>query len=882
MPAEIDDKQQFLARENELARLHGFMEEAFAGKGCICFVTGDPGAGKSALLAAFARQAIEAHPDIVIAAGDCNPQSGSEEPYLPFREILSDLTDENSHKSGPDSIEHPSSGFLQTARRVVSEHGPDLIDIFIPGGALLTRVGAQAAQQLNKRRREASQISASGVGIDQGHLFEQYTNVLLRLSSQHPLILFIDDLHWADEASINLLFHLSRRLVEVPVLIVGAYRGAEVAIELWPKGQALAGKLNELKRYHGDVWVDLYQIGPDQARAFTQALIDAEPNRLDAGFCNALFRWTGGQALFTVELLRHMKDAGHLKKDSEGYWTATGELSWESLPARIDGVISQRVAALNEAERQLLEAASVAGESFLADVVAEAISQDVREVIRSLSGALTRKFGLVTAQGFEQAAGQRVARYQFRHNLFRDFFYLRLDPIERVLLHEAVALALEGLYQDETMDRAAQLAFHFGEASLVGKATQYRVVAGHRARENYANAEALLHYRAAAGFLANVSGKEMDAPRRDRMLAEVLGGMGLVLQLDGRFEEAKDTFAQALDLTPEAEHLSRANLLRGIAGGLERLRLNELASSELAQAAELLGEPQAEFSPDWWSTWLSVTMDRIRVFYWAGDVESMSPLLDQLEKVIDEKGNAHQRCHFWIGQAMRGYRVDRYRPSAATMLAAEKALSASREEDHLLDLSSSLFGCGFVRMMCFEPRKAIPCLQEALEISKRCGDRHLQARNLAYLLNSHRIDGDVEAVASCLPRALDAATDCDMQDYIGVAVATRAWLAFHQADMPATERHARAALECWMEHAPRYPMKWMALFPLLAATVGCKDLNVAIGSAKQLIDPVQARLPGVLEESLATALQRSKEGHQDASRVALQQALHLAQEAQYL
>ncbi|MCJ7558041.1 MAG: AAA family ATPase, partial [Gammaproteobacteria bacterium] len=791
------------------------MNRAFAGDGCICFVTGEPGAGKSALLEAFAWQAKQAYPELVIAAGDCNPQIGSQEPYLPFREILADFTDENARQSGPDGVDRPSSRFLQAARRVVVEHGPDLIDIFIPGGALITRVGAQAARQVRNRRREAGQIKAIQAGIDQGHLFEQYTNVLHRLSSRQPLMLFIDDLHWADEASVNLLFHLSRRLNDVPVLLVGAYRGADLATEQLA-GQALAGKLNEFKRDHGDVWVDLRHIDPGQALAFTQALIDAEPNRLDERFREALFRRTGGQALFTVELLRHMKEAGHLQKSPDGYWETAEVLSWEGLPARIEGVISERAATLDEAERQLLEAASVMGESFLADVVAQATDRNTQEVIRSLSGALTRKFGLVIAEGFEQTAGQRVARYHFRHNLFQEYFYHRLDPIERVLLHEAVGLALEVLYQDASAEHAAQLAWHFGVAGLADKAIRYHVQAGHRARDKYANAEALAHYRPAVSLLENTSGPEFEAPRSDHLLAELWGEMGRVLQLDGQFEAAKNAFAKALELTPETEQLVRVHLHRGIAGALERLRAHARATSELAQAAELLGAPGAEYAEDWWSSWISVTMDRVRVYYWAGDVEAMSPLLDQLGDVIEQRGNAHQRCHFWTGQAMRGYRVDRYRPSAATLAAVEKALAASREEDHLLDLSGSLFGMGFATMMCLEPGKAIPYLQEALEIAQRCGDRHMRARNLAYLLNSYRLEGNVEAVQGCLPLALAAATDCDMQDYIGVAEATSAWLAYRLADMPAAERRARAALERWSVHAPRYPMKWMALFPLLA------------------------------------------------------------------
>jgi len=168
----------FVAREVELLRLHGFIEQSINGGGAVCFVTGEPGAGKSTLLGEFSRQALGKYPELVLASGDCNPQTGIIDPYLPFREIMSRLTGaEESQTDRPDDAGH-SNRFFQAAARMLSEHGPDLIDIFVPGGALVTRLGAQAAskfhaRQQGKSKRAMGDILQTDGDLEQTQLLEQ-------------------------------------------------------------------------------------------------------------------------------------------------------------------------------------------------------------------------------------------------------------------------------------------------------------------------------------------------------------------------------------------------------------------------------------------------------------------------------------------------------------------------------------------------------------------------------------------------------------------------------------------------------------------------------------------------------------------------------------
>ena len=158
--------------------------------------------------------------------------------------------------------------------------------------------------------------------------------------------MILDDLQWADAASIGLLFHLGRRLDESRILILGAYRPDEVALGRDGQRHPLEKALAELKRYQGDVSVDLDRTVVAEGRGFVDAYLDAGPNSLDEAFREALYRRTGGHPLFVVELLQAMRERGALSQDATGHWAATPALDWNTLPARVEGVIEERVGRL--------------------------------------------------------------------------------------------------------------------------------------------------------------------------------------------------------------------------------------------------------------------------------------------------------------------------------------------------------------------------------------------------------------------------------------------------------------------------------------------------------------------------------------------------------
>jgi tetratricopeptide (TPR) repeat protein len=339
---------------------------------------------------------------------------------------------------------------------------------------------------------------------EQSRIFEQYTAFLQRLSTKTPLILFLDDLQWADGASLGLLFHLGRRVETSRILILGAYRPDDVALGRGGQRHPLEPVVHELTRYRGDVSIELDAIPETVSRQFVDALLDAEPNRLDEAFREALFHQTGGHALFTVELIRDMQERGGLVRGDDGGWIEGSSLDWDVLPAKVEGVIAERIDRLDEELREMLTVASVEGEQFTAEVIARVQVMAEREAIRQLSNDLQRQHRLVSALGLVQLGDLRLSLYRFLHNLFQQYLYGGLGEAERVYLHRDVGSVLEGLFDGQTEEIAAQLARHFEEGGMPAKAATYRLHAGNRAHRMSAHQEATGHLTRGLELLASV------------------------------------------------------------------------------------------------------------------------------------------------------------------------------------------------------------------------------------------------------------------------------------------------------------------------------------------------------------------------------------------
>jgi tRNA A-37 threonylcarbamoyl transferase component Bud32/tetratricopeptide (TPR) repeat protein/energy-coupling factor transporter ATP-binding protein EcfA2 len=888
----LDEHEPFcVGRGRELAKLDKFLDLTLSEKGEMIFITGEAGSGKTTLIRTFEYLAQKRREDLIVARGKCDAHTGIGDPYLPFRDVLSMLTGEVEAMwaAGAITKEHATRlwNFLPLSIQALVEAGPDLIGRFVPGETLVKRAGAftsnRASWWTHFKKQVKGKTAATASHLQQSDLFKQFTTVLQTLSRQQPLLIILDDLQWADAGSISLLFHLGRRIERDRILIVGTYRSTEVALGRSGERHPLASVINECQGIFGDFKIELDQAA---GRHFINAFIDTEPNRVSASFRDTLFQQTEGHALFTVELLHGMQEQGVLVRDQEGMWIEGSALNWNTLPARVDAVVGERIERLPENLKKLLVTASVEGEEFVAEVVARLHGTNELEMIRLLSADLEKHHNLVSAQGIQRMNGQRLSLYRFRHVLFQKYLYNSLDEIERAYLHEEAGAALENLYGERADEIAVQLARHFREAGIAEKAVDYLIKAAKQARQVYANAEALAHYQQALALIKQASWPKTKPEQRQELTAQILEGLGDIQTTTGQHEEARASFQEALKQGPQHNVIWQSRLYRKVGKTFEVQRRFDEALQTYKLAESVLGPEQEQHPGDWWHEWIEAQAERIWMHYWQAQLSEMNELAGKVRPAVEQYGNPAQRARFFNGLTLMGYRRSRYVISDEIIAHSRAAFSASRESKNLISLGMSCFLLGFSLLWRGDLDEAEERMQESLKLAERTGDVVLQSRCLTYLTVLYRKRGEIEKVRQNIPRCETVASAGQMIEYLATAKANTAWVAWREGNLPEVITNGQAALETWQQlpagHAST-AFRWTAFWPLIGVSITQDQISEAIDYARGLLDSSQMmRVPEALTAVLEKAIYTWQGGDAKETCTNLNQALELAQKMGYL
>jgi tetratricopeptide (TPR) repeat protein len=584
----MDVHPHFVGRDAQLDRLQGYLDLAVSGQGQVCFVTGEAGSGKSALVNVFAQKAQAKDENSIFAVGHCDAFTGMGDPYLPFRELLDMLTGnvEASVAQGSSTNENADRirKLIQFSGETLIEFGPNLVGLFVPGATLAMRVGryigkksglGKKLSQLVEGKQDDEDLQIEG--IDKSRIVEQYVDVIRKLSSKKTLLIVLEDLHWADEASCGLLFSLSRKLKTSSVLIIGTYRPVEIKLGRSENRHPLEKAVNEIRRERGDITIDLETTMQKTGMEFVNSYLDSEPNQYDAAFRHGLFEHTGGHPLFTVELMRNMREHGDVFRNDDGMWLNRTDLDWDRFPGRVEGVIEEQISRVGESLRKDLTIACVEGEIFTAEVLAHIHEEGSRDVVKRISGSLQDQHMLVLSQGIDHIAEQRLSRYRFRHNLIQNYLYNTIDEAERTYLHEDVGIALETLFGENQGEIAGLLARHFEIAGLAEKASHYLVLAGNEAYRRFGYVEAIGLYDRALNVIKH-------DPQNADVLNQLYLQRGRAMELVGRYDDA---IANYKDLNALGEDLGEDRLILGSTIARTTLHSTPNPQKDLPQAERL-------------------------------------------------------------------------------------------------------------------------------------------------------------------------------------------------------------------------------------------------------------------------------------------------------
>lgn len=698
---ETETAPVFVARTRELAKLKAALASARAGQGQIIFLVGGAGRGKTQLAQEFSRLAQTEDEELIVVSGFCDAMTGIGDPYLPFRGALTMLTGDIEAKWAGGLISRSHARRLWESLPItlpaLVHQAPDLIGSFAPAAALQEQAAAVASpaepwfHQLNTLLTTERET-----GLEQQRIFSQYTALLKAIADQRPLLLIIEDLHWVDAASSGLLFHLSREIGDSRILILGTYRPEEVSLGWLDDQHPLAAVVSELKRQHGDIWLDMDDLMAVDGRHFVDAYLDTQPNKLDEAFREALFSHTGGYALFTVELLRDMQDRGELVLDQDGAWMVAQTIDWQTLPVKVEGVIEKRIERLDKTCQDSLTIASVEGEIFTAEVIARVKEMDERQMVQQLSRELDKKHRLISAQSLERVGQQRLSRYRFRHHLFQHYLYHTLDELERGYLHEAVGNVLELMFDGRTEEVAVQLAWHFQEAGLVTKAISYLQSAGDSAARVYAHTEAITSYRQALSLI-----KEHQVGQQH--LTHLFSCLGRVLELSAQFDAALATY------------------------------------EEMVRRGQQLADPHLE---------LAGFMAQVTLYATPNPIHDpiKGPALGQetlslARKLGDQAAEAKTLWNLALGGMWSGRTHE-------GIVYAEQAVSLARKLDLTELLAYALNDLGMLYAAVLEVKQAIPTLYEAGSVWRQLDNLPMLTDNISMTAMAHVAAGDyTQAVA---------------------------------------------------------------------------------------------------------------------------------------
>ena len=498
-----------VGRQTELARLHRWLEQARRGKRQVVFVTGEAGIGKTAVVEAFLAQ-VATDTRLLIARGQCVEHYGLGEAYLPMLEALGRL------------CRAPGSEHLLM---VLRQHAPLWL--------------AQIPWLFSADERETLQREL--IGATQPRMLREMAEAVEALTVETPLILVLEDLHWGDYATLDLVAMLAQRREPARFLLLGTYRPVEVIV----RGHPLKTIKQELQ-LHGSCEELLLELLSEAAVAAYLAA-RCPGSRLPAALVQMIHQRTNGNPLFMVNIVEDLLTRGVLD-ERDGQWELTARIDEVEVgvPENLLQMIAQQIERLSREEQRVLEAASVAGVEFVAAVVAAALEADSMAV-EEWCEELGRRQHILRPEGVaEWPDGTVTACYRFRHWLYQHVAYQQLGATRRLLLHQQIGMRIEAAYGPRVSEVAAELAVHFERGRDDHRAVRYLQHAAENATRRHAYREVIVHLSKGLALLQSMP----DTPERLRQELDIHTVLGPAL------------IATKGYAAPEVEHTyTRARLL---------------------------------------------------------------------------------------------------------------------------------------------------------------------------------------------------------------------------------------------------------------------------------------------------------------------------------
>ncbi len=481
VPSSATPSRRIAGRRKELAELNAALQGATHGQSMMLCISGEAGQGKTTLIDEFLLD-VSSRGKALVAVGRCSERLAGAGAYLPLLEMLESLL---------------TGGDRESTTAIIKSIAPTWY------GQLVSAAGATPPPPSEER------------------LKREFLVLLQELSARQTLLVFLDDVHWADVSTIDLLLYTSRQMDQLRVLLVTTFRFAE----LYPSNHPFLQLHREMqtRRLSREIALEFFSVAEIREYLDLRFPGHSFPDEL----AQKLAERTEGNPLFVADLLRYMQEQEAIVF-RDGGWSLTGPLPslLNRMPGTVRSMVQRTMEQLGEDERKLLAAASVQGNDFDSAVLAQAIALDAVELEDKLE-KLERRSGLLRLIDEHELPDRTLTlRYRFVHVLYHDHLYQSVRPARRVLLSKAIGKALQHFYGAQSEKIAAQLATLFDAAREFEWAAAYYQTAAQNALRLFAETEA--EALARRGLLAAqaIAG----TPEQKRLELALHGSLALALR----------------------------------------------------------------------------------------------------------------------------------------------------------------------------------------------------------------------------------------------------------------------------------------------------------------------------------------------------------------
>ena len=445
----ISATRKMVGREGAMAELNDYLGQALNSQRQVIFITGEAGIGKTTLVDAF-HQAVASRPNLRVIRGQCVEGFGGKEAYYPVLEAIGHWVREAS--GGP---------VVQT----LAKQAPTWL--------------IQFPSLIKPEQREALQKEIHGATRER--MVREICEALETLTAQDPLVLVLEDLHWVDPSTLDFLSAVARRRGPAKLLVLGTYRPADLILSRSP----LKALKQDLVLHNLGHEISLERLEEPDVAEYLE--IHFAGSDFPVGFANLIYRHSGGNALFLVNILQDMVKRG-LIEQVNGRWALKIPLEdvEPNVPETLDQLIEAQFQQLSGDEQRILRTASVAGERFSVWAISTAAEIE-EDAVEEACEKLADRLQFIRAAGINSLPnGQISAHYDFRHSLYREVLYGRLSQAARARIHLLLAQRLKAFCDPCEQEQATELALHFEGGHDNEQAIHYLIIAAKNAAGRFA------------------------------------------------------------------------------------------------------------------------------------------------------------------------------------------------------------------------------------------------------------------------------------------------------------------------------------------------------------------------------------------------------------